>query len=131
MTIFDDLRKISSDLDVELGTEVLLTPMVRNPNGRLRPDTSRAPLVTVGIFHEHPRSAGDGRFSRDGLNETSIKSVVPSISIRTDLLRWKPTQGDTVSVPELGRTFRVLDMEREMHTRTRLLLENLEPNLAA
>jgi hypothetical protein len=131
MTFFEDLKQVSDELDSELATKAVLTPMIRPINGRLRPDASRAEFETSGIFHEYPKSAGDGRYSRDGLNETSIKSVVPSISINTLLLKWRPTQGDEVYLPELGRRFRILDVELEMHTRTRFLLENMDPNPAS
>lgn len=122
------VAKMSERLDDRLGTLVEISGWVSRPNERQRPDPSRPTFRVVGIYHENTAMVGDGigMAKKDGLHETKISATQPFVSVRLSECKWKPTQGDRVYVSELGRTFRILDIEREMHTRSRLMLEALE-----
>lgn len=118
---------MSEELDDEFGMPMILSGMIGGTNERMKPDPRRPAVEIIGIFHESNRDMGDGRYGRDGLKETKISSSVPYVSVMETCLPWKPTIGDIVVIPELGRTFRVLDAKKEMPTRVRLDLEDTRP----
>jgi hypothetical protein len=105
--------------------------MLARPNRRSAPDPNRAPYEIIGVFHETFKPVGDGRRNADGMSDTGIASSVCTFSAPRDCFAILPTQGDEVLLCEHGRTFRVMDVQIEMKTRTRLVLEATEAITAA
>ncbi len=130
MTWLQDLKGMAEMFDDEFGTTALISGMMARVNERARPDQNRPQFEIIGIFSEHYRPMGDGRYSRDGLSETMISSTAASFSLMPTCCPWLPTQGDHVLVCELGRLFRVSDVQRHIQHRSLLVLEAMGANPA-
>jgi len=126
VTWMEALQEMAPIFDEEFGTLARITPMIGRPNRRMEIDTSRPVQEVMGVFHETHKLAGDGRRNTDGLSETSIAAVQVSFSVETGVLCSPVTQGDVVEICEIGRTFRVIDLQFEIAHRTKFVLEDLK-----
>jgi hypothetical protein len=126
------LARASSIMDAKLGTTAVIHPTISRPNRRASAAPDRPSYEVCGIYDEIERPMGGSKSpGADGLDETMISSMVSTLSVQRGACKFPPTQGDRVYIPHLGRWFAVLDVRFDMHTRTTLVLENLEAPPAA
>jgi hypothetical protein len=129
MTIMNALAEMAGEIDDEMAITAEFVGMVNRPNERSQPDPARPKACACGVYHEPFQFVGDspGRATRiERFHETQAPSTHPSLSIRPATLPYALTQGDLVHLPTLGRVFRIASLHREMHTRTRLVLEDTQ-----
>jgi hypothetical protein len=131
MTWNDELARMAADKDDEFGSVAVFQHMVAKANERARADATKPRYEICGVFHEGAKPEGMGRKNGDGLHQTWLTSTRTTFSsVRTNF-KWPPTQGDVILLVAINRIFRVLDIEYEMVTRTRLVLEATESIPAA
>lgn len=106
MSWLSDLKEVADGITDEFATLCVHTPMMHKANERARPDTSRAAYQFCGVFNEMT-----AEFS-EGTAEVVINTTKPHIIVKSDCVKYTPAQGDEIKVIELGRTFKVLSLER-------------------
>lgn len=124
----DDVRQMGAELDEEMGTAAIHTPMIAKANERWRPNPSHQEYQIIGIFEEVLDFMGQGQraVTKDGLKSTQLASSMVTFSALAAAFQVAPTQGDRISIPKLGRGFRVQDIRYRMPGRTLLVLEDVE-----